>query len=50
MGYSTERYVRKKSSTKKQEERAERLNRRTIGKIKKSNRKNNGIDKLNRMN
>ena len=46
MGFSTERYARKKSKTKKQEERTKRL---IGGKTVERKRKQNKFDRLNVM-
>lgn len=43
MGYNTERNVRKKSQTKKQEERERRLSKTSVGNKRK------GIDSLNKL-
>lgn len=49
MGFSTERYARKKSKTKKQEERAKRLTKQGTTNTPRK-RKRNGVDSLNKLN
>lgn len=48
MGFSTERYVRKKSKTKKQEERAKRLTKQGTTNVSRK-RKANKVDNLNKL-
>lgn len=48
MGFSTERYVRKKSKTKKQEERVKRLTKQGAANVSRK-RKANKVDNLNKL-
>lgn len=48
MGFSTERYVRKKSKTKKQEERVKRLTKQGTTNVPRK-RKANKVDNLNKL-
>lgn len=48
MGFSTERYVRKKSKTKKQEERVKRLTKQGATNVSRK-RKTNKVDNLNKL-